>query len=87
MATVPGEPVVIKTDDNTLVKTESDGSSVKQEPAAELSLSTHDTVDETSPAAWKPSSREWLILLCLCVISMVVALDSNIIGPVLPVGS
>jgi hypothetical protein len=34
---------------------------------------------------WKPNSQEWLTLLCLSVVSMVVALDTNILVPVLPV--
>ena len=34
---------------------------------------------------WKPSTREWLVILCLCIVSLVVALDFNILAPVLPV--
>ncbi|KAL5392877.1 hypothetical protein DPSP01_000572 [Paraphaeosphaeria sporulosa] len=33
---------------------------------------------------WKPSRSEWLIFLNLAIISLIVSLDSSILGPVLP---
>lgn len=36
---------------------------------------------------WKPGRSEWLIFLCLSIISLIVSLDSSIIGPALPVSS
>lgn len=35
--------------------------------------------------AWKPGKQERLILLCLCIVCVVVALDATIVVPVLPV--
>lgn len=45
-------------------------------------------VSITSPGRfteWKPGRGQWLIFLCLAIISLVVSLDSSIIGPALPV--
>jgi uncharacterized protein YqhQ len=41
--------------------------------------------NEEAQPEWKPNSREWLTLVCLGIVSMVVALDTNILVPVLPV--
>jgi len=42
-------------------------------------------IEETEGNAWKPGTGEWLIILCLCVVSLVVALDATILVPALPV--
>jgi hypothetical protein len=34
---------------------------------------------------WKPGRGEWLILICLTILSLVVSLDATILVPVLPV--
>ncbi|KAF1979111.1 MFS general substrate transporter [Bimuria novae-zelandiae CBS 107.79] len=39
--------------------------------------------DHVTPE-WKPSRSEWLVFLCLALISLIVSLDSSIIGPALP---
>ena len=63
-------------------------------PKASASFPTDTPIESASGAAskngdeqlqWKPNSREWLTLLCLGIVSMVVALDTNILVPVLPV--
>ncbi|KAH7400778.1 major facilitator superfamily domain-containing protein [Phaeosphaeria sp. MPI-PUGE-AT-0046c] len=42
------------------------------------------TTSPVSPPEWKPGRSEWLIFLCLAIISLIVSLDSSILGPVLP---
>lgn len=39
------------------------------------------------PDVWKAGKQQWLIILCLCVLSLVVALDATILVPALPVPS
>lgn len=34
---------------------------------------------------WKPGKQEWRIILCLCIVSLIVALDATILVPALPV--
>jgi hypothetical protein len=43
--------------------------------------------EHNNPTEWKPSRSEWLIFLCLAVISLIVSLDSSILGPALPVSA
>lgn len=44
---------------------------------------------ETSTAEvlpeWKPNKPEWLIMICLSVVSLIVALDATIVVPALPI--
>lgn len=57
---------------------------------APLHASTEESAVGTEPSEpeeWKPSRGEWLIFLCLSIISLIVSLDSSIIGPVLPVSA
>lgn len=60
---------------------------ISTSPKIEFELLKTDTITEDEKMAWKPSSREWLVILCLCVVSLVVALDFNILAPVLPVST
>lgn len=43
--------------------------------------------DANEPAEWKPTRGTWLIFLCLAIISLIVSLDSSIIGPAIPVST
>lgn len=37
------------------------------------------------PAKWQAGRQEWLIVICLAIVSLMVALDATIVIPVLPV--
>ena len=41
--------------------------------------------DATDRYKWKPGRQEWLVIMCLCVVALVVALDATILTPALPV--
>lgn len=67
--------------------TESNSMSEKSQTIAldDPTSKTHVTTTAASPPEWKPGRSEWLIFLCLAIISLIVSLDSSILGPVLPV--
>ncbi|OAL00503.1 putative efflux pump antibiotic resistance protein [Phaeosphaeriaceae sp. SRC1lsM3a] len=66
--------------------TESNSMSEKSQTIAldDPTSKTHVTTTAASPPEWKPGRSEWLIFLCLAIISLIVSLDSSILGPVLP---
>lgn len=38
-----------------------------------------------SPPQWKPGRAEWLVFFCMAILSLIVALDTTAVAPVLPV--
>ena len=59
-----------------------EGGSIRDVPSEEERT---DPSPEISKTEWKPGPGEWLILICLAIVSLVVALDATILVPVLPV--
>jgi len=44
------------------------------------------TTQSPQQEEWKAGKQEWLIVLCLGIVSLMVALDATIVVPALPVG-
>lgn len=59
--------------------------SEKQLNAEEGSAEQLSVDQEPKGSDWKPGKAEWLILICLALLSLVVSLDATILVPVLPV--
>lgn len=41
--------------------------------------------DTPSQPQWKPGRAEWLVFLCMAILSLIVSLDTTAVAPVLPV--
>jgi len=54
-------------------------------PAAEIDVEANGS--EKSHQEWKPSQKEWFIMVSLAIVSLMVALDATILVAVLPVHS
>lgn len=58
---------------------------VKSDPAQESTIHLFANEISTDSQEWRPSVRDWLIFICIVILSMMDAFDATVLIPMLPV--